>query len=154
VTGSLGAAAFGWASLAMADADLPARGDPSIGAGGTAIIDDPCQSVAIHEPDPGVAYQPGVDADGNPVAPADLGGTPDSLLGPEHAYRIDLTTRLGDALSGPVGSGVDFVDKSEIGIGEVTVEGGRVYFNGRPLDNGGEHARAEACAALQARQLD
>ena len=154
VAGSLSAAAFGWASLATADTDLLAAGDPSVGADGTVIIDDPCRSVSIHEPDPGVAYQPGIDVDGKPVAPADLGGTPEPLVGPDHEYRIDLTTRLGDALSGPAGSGVDFVEKSEIGIGEVTVRGGRVYFNGRPLDDQSEHARAEACAALQARRLD
>ncbi|MGD9535767.1 MAG: hypothetical protein AB7P52_02865 [Alphaproteobacteria bacterium] len=155
VSGSLGAAAFGWASLVMAaDADLLAQGDPSIGADGTVFVGDPCQSVTIHEPDPDVAYQPGIDVDGNPVAPAELGGASEPLVGPGHEYRIDLTTPLGDALSGPAGSGVDFVEDSEIGIGEVTVREGRVYFNGRPLDDQDEHARAEACAALQARQAD
>jgi len=155
VSGSLGAAAFGWASLAMAaDTDLLAQGDPAVGADGTVVVGDPCQSVTIHEPDPGVAYQPGVDVDGNAVAPAELGGASEPLVGPEHEYRIDITTRLGDALSGPAGSGVDFVEDSEIGIGEVTVREGRAYFNGRPLDAQDEHARAAACAALQAGRAD
>lgn len=112
----------------------------------TVMVGDPCDAFTVYEPAPDVAYQPGIDADGNPVEPADVDGSSPPLLEPDHQYRVDLTLPLGDAIDTPPGSGAERVKDSYIAIGQVTVRDGRAYFNDQPLDDESEHALAVACA--------
>ena len=100
-----------------------------------------CRAVVAHQPAPDVAYQPGVDALGRPVAPADLGGAPqirlpDPLVIPitiDLAERLDLSTAAG-ALEPELQVGVVTVDRS-----------GRVTFNGVPLTSDDQVALEAAC---------
>lgn len=117
-------------------------------------VGDPCEGLAPHEPAPDVAYQPGVDVEGNPVAPADVAGS-DPLLGPDHEYRIPLEVPLEDVtdLDGG-GSGVDLIGNNNVRVGDVSIVGEDVLFNGQPLGDQSAHALAEACARRQAEEQE
>ncbi len=76
--------------------------------------------------DPSVAYQPGVDVRGRPVAPADPGGgspvaLPEVL---EIPITVDMAERYGIDLRG-IGA--------EATAGRVTFKKGRAHWNGRPM---------------------
>lgn len=98
-----------------------------------------CAALTAHVPDPGVAYQPGLDARGGQVAPADLAG----FGGPSFdevalQLTVDLRKRLGIKLDETL-----FPGGAELGY--VTVRGGRAYYNGAPLAEGSEAALASLC---------
>ncbi len=115
---------------------------------------DPCESLTSYEPAPDVAYQPGVDAEGNPVAPADLDGGSGSILKPDREYRVDVTVPLSDVTNTSDGSGAARVADSDVNIGTVTVRDGKVYFDGQLIGDESQHALAEACAKRQARPAE
>lgn len=58
-----------------------------------------CVRPTVHVPAPDVAYQPGVDVNGKPVVPADLGGS--AALAPPDAFDIDININLFDRLGIP-----------------------------------------------------
>lgn len=130
--------------------------DGGVGAsessGDTITVGDPCDALEPYEPAPDVAYKPGVDVDGNAVAPADVPGS-DSLIGPDHEYKIPLEVPLDQATDTSSGSGVEAVAGSDIQVGELTVVGNDVTFNGQPVDPNA-HALSEACARRQSEGQD
>ncbi len=98
-----------------------------------------CAQLVEHLPAPDVTYQPGVDAYGREVVPAELNGgaqiqVPETLRIP---IEIDLLKRLGI----PVTPGLY---ESDIPIGEVIYRNGRLTFNGQALQD-------EAAAELSRR---
>lgn len=101
-----------------------------------------CQRLVKHVPAPDATYRPGVDVDGDPVVPADLGGgvridLPESFAIP---IEVELFERFGIP-SDPARFDADLV------VGEVTVDiEGRAYFNGQPLQ---DEAAAELAAKCQ-----
>lgn len=92
-----------------------------------------CQALVKHVPDASVAYQPGVDVNGKPVAPADLPGQPQIKL--PQRIEFPLTVSLaklinldpGTAPGNVLGPGTEAV------LGVIAVEGDKVTFNGQPL---------------------
>jgi hypothetical protein len=58
------------------------------------ISAEDCRLLARHTPDPGVEYQPGIDARGRKVVPADLGGRLPVHV-PE-TFIIDIDVYLAD----------------------------------------------------------
>lgn len=101
-----------------------------------------CQQIVYHEPSDNVAFVPGVDISGRPVVPADLNGGY-GIEAPEEVtidIRLDLAQRLGlgegaaSALIG--GEGV---------IGQVTVNGQDLYWNGELLPRDSQEALLAAC---------
>ncbi|MDE1900272.1 MAG: hypothetical protein KGI37_01350 [Alphaproteobacteria bacterium] len=104
-----------------------------------------CQALVKHTPDADVTYQPGVDADGNPVAPADLPNQPQMKL-PEH-IKIPLTINMAKALNfdtaaypyNQLGQG------TEATLGVIDVDGDRVTFNGKPLTDDQQDNLAVLC---------
>jgi hypothetical protein len=89
-----------------------------------------CARLIEHVPAPDVAYQPGVDAYGRAVVPADLAGgaqiqVPETLHIP---IEIDLLDRFG------IPANPDLYE-SDIPIGEVVYRNGRLSFNGQPLQD-------------------
>ncbi len=106
-----------------------------------AITKADCARLVEHVPAPDVAYQPGVDVYGNPVAPADLdGGAPIEL--PETIVsdiEVDLFQRFGI----PVDPALYDADAE---LGEVVYREGRFTFNGQPLHS---EAQAELAARCQ-----
>jgi len=98
-----------------------------------------CDRLVAHQPAPDVAYQPGVDVNGRPVAPADLDGGIQIAV-PE-TIRIPVEVDLFDRFGIPVNPDLFAADAQ---VGEVTYQDGRAYFNGQPLQD-------EAAAELSAR---
>ncbi len=106
-----------------------------------AITKADCARLVEHVPAPDVAYQPGVDVYGNPVAPAELGGaTPIEL--PE-TIVIDVEIDLFQRFAIPVDPALYDADAE---IGEVVYRDGRFTFNGQPLHS---EAQAELAARCQ-----
>jgi hypothetical protein len=99
-----------------------------------------CERLVRHEPAPDIAYQPGVDVHGRPVAPADLGGgsqieLPDVIYIPievlvEGQYGIPANSVLYDATAL---------------VGVISVSGNEVYFEDQPLTDPEIAALEEAC---------
>lgn len=89
-----------------------------------------CDRLVEHRPAPDVAYQPGVDVNGQPVVPADLNGglqlaVPDTI-------RIPITVDLFNRFGIPANPN-SF--EAEAVVGEVTYRDGRATFNGQPLQD-------------------
>lgn len=82
-----------------------------------------CKMLTTHRPLPNVDYQAGVDAHGNDVAPADL--TPGIALG--DTFTIPITVDIGQQL------GIGMLSGTEATVAMVTVDGDKVYLDGRPL---------------------
>lgn len=95
------------------------------------VTAETCAALTEHAPAPDVAYVPGVDARGNAVVPADLGGTPVVELPAEFSIpiNVDLAKRLG------VPADPAHYQTRNFEIGTVTVRDGRAYFNGQPLQD-------------------
>lgn len=87
---------------------------------------------------PSADYQPGVDANGNAVAPADLpaSGTPSPSI---DNFPIEIDQRLAGKFNIPSGIGGKSI------LGYVTLRGNQPYFNGQPLSADQTAALAEAC---------
>ncbi len=114
------------------------------GAQTVAITDADCARIVNYVSPPDVAYKPGVDVYGRPVAPADL--NPQPQIG-NQPITIDITADLhkyGVPTSSPL-----LLPGAH--LGQITVEdnGRRVYFNGQPLGDTEEKAIADACRQRQ-----
>jgi hypothetical protein len=101
-----------------------------------------CRRVTAHVPDRSVAFQPGVGAGGRRVAPADL-SPPQQIVPPTPTFTlgVDLQRRYG--LPRDI--------NADLPIGIVTVEGNRLFLNGRPLGPEDQSSLAAACAAARGR---
>lgn len=106
------------------------------------ITEADCASLMLHVPDADVAYRPGVDVNGNAVAPADLSPTPSIPL--PDTVTIPITLDLASRLGIPPGGNADYLARPEIGKVTVTADG-RVAFNGVPLTSDAQHALARRC---------
>ena len=101
-----------------------------------------CDRLVAHVVSPDVAYTPGMDVNGQAVAPADLNGSaniqmPDVISIP---VTIDLATSLG--IQTP------FLARPTIGEVQVTRDG-RVTFNGQPITSDAEHELARQCQIVK-----
>ena len=109
-----------------------------------------CQRLVRHLPAADVAYQPGVDVRGRPVAPADLGASEPGAARPlalPQAVIIPIEVDLFDRFGIPAG-GVNF--EADAFIGEVTVDlaTGEAFFNGQPLQSEAEAELAARCQRI------
>ncbi len=103
-----------------------------------------CARLVAHVPSDDVAYRPGVDVRGRPVAPADLDGTP-ALALPE-SYRVRIEVDSDDRFGIPATAGSYDAD---IVVGVALVEAdGRVLFNGQPLQSEATFELGQRCREL------
>lgn len=112
------------------------------------VTRDVCARLQVYQPAPDVAYQPGVDVEGNPVAPADLPGSNDLDIDLDDIAidpRIPLARFHGDP-----DAKLPVLGEAEIDVGRITFREGRPYLGGRPLRSAEEHALATECARLHA----
>ena len=124
-------------SAALATAAL-ARDEP---ADTLVISARDCRRLVIaHEPAADVAYQPGVDVRGRPVVPADLGGA--LRVRPPDPVVIDIVIPLFTFL-GP--HTPPLTEDAGVYAGTVVLEGGRLYYDGQPLDDPVTAAIAAQC---------
>jgi hypothetical protein len=135
-----------WAADAPAP---PPGGVASTPNGGLVMSSQVCSSLAApsssssinlnsaNDGVPGADYQPGVDVNGNAIAPADL---PSSSPQPNlDNFPIEIDQRLAHRFNLPPGAGGKMV------LGTVTVRNNQAYFNGQPLNADQSSALAEAC---------
>ena len=100
-----------------------------------------CAALAQHVPDADVSYKPGTDADGKPVAPADLGGgirieTPATF---EIPITVDLRQKLG------IPPDPTQFQTDQFTVGTVTYRDGQAFFNGQPLQDEESARLSELC---------
>lgn len=109
------------------------------------VRDADCHQIVYHIPADDVAFVPGVDVSGNPVAPADL-NSGYGITAPEEVtidIRLDLARRLG------LGEGVaSALIGGEGVVGQVRVKGQDLYWNGALLPRDNQAALLEACGAV------
>jgi len=110
----------------------------------TILVED-CRWLTAHAADSSVAYQPGIDADGRPVVPADL--DQESLTIDPAEISIDPRLQLG-ARYAIAPELLPDLFRAEIGLGDITVREGVAYLGDRPLGDPARHALAKACADL------
>jgi hypothetical protein len=95
------------------------------------VLPSMCQSLSRHLPDADVTYQPGIDARGRAVVPADLssGGQKMAQDIMDVPIRVPLTVDLAERLG---------IDRSGLSldapIGEISLENGQMMFNGRAIN--------------------
>jgi len=127
----------------------------------TIVVDGAaCRALATHQPAPDVAYRPGVDARGRPVAGADLAPSA-PVLSP--SFTFDLNADLAPYL--PAGSRLAInadlapylpagsrLAMPQMGVGRVTLgPDGKVLFNGQQVGQGDGAALAAACRRVAPR---
>ena len=128
------------------------------------VSDAACRSVAAHQPSADVEYRPGVDVHGKPVAPADLNGG--FAFNPLDELIVDITADMAGRLTGsypqPQPAGSETRRRQPRpgatqpsppppyagygSVGSIVIEGGRLLFNGRPLQDPFEEELAVLCA--------
>jgi len=136
----LGLVFFAAAAFAANTPAPPPGGVTAAPDGGLVMSSQVCASLASTTPTPGVPsadYQPGVDVNGNAVAPADLPSTP-SYPSVDN-FPIEIDQHLASRFHLPPGA------SSKAILGYVTVHGNQAYFNGQPLNADQTAALAEAC---------
>ncbi|WP_133614520.1 hypothetical protein [Dongia mobilis] len=99
-----------------------------------------CDRLVRYRQAPGVEYQPGVDAHGRPVAPADLGGGYNIKV-PE-IIVIPIEVLVQDRFHIPANS---VLWNAEAQVGTVIVKGDQVYYEGQLLGDPETAALAELC---------
>lgn len=134
--------AVGIAVLAMAGVPLSAQT--------ITVSPSACQALTAHTPSSDVAYQPGVDVDGNDVVSADLNSSGQLNFADDHEFWLPIEVPLSNVVNIDAADNLNSVRDSNIGVGTVTVKNGQVYFNGEPLGDAGSHAIAAECAKQQA----
>ncbi len=115
------------------------------------ITREDCARLVEHVASADVAYRPGVDVNGDAVASADLDDEGRLDLGAEDIV-LDIGVPIV-AFSGTVGDETKFTNEggkignfdATAGIGAVTLRGGGVQFNGRPLSSPEARRLAAAC---------
>jgi hypothetical protein len=127
-------------------ADVPAPPPGGVAAaptGGLVISSQICATLPGAGPNnatsavPSAEYQPGVDANGNAVAPADLPAAPAAPS--VDNFPIEINQRFARNFNLPPGGNAKGV------LGYVTVRDNQTYFNGQPLNADQASALAEAC---------
>lgn len=105
-----------------------------------------CRRLVQHRPGADVAYKPGVDVNGNPVAAADLPGSA-RITSPNEitiGLTVDVLRRYGvpaDSLLSPGGD-------ASIGTIEYDIASGKLTYNGQSLSDPEQDALAAACSSV------
>lgn len=99
-----------------------------------------CSRLVKYVAGPDIAYQPGIDAHGRAVVPADL-DSPTRFRADSH-YLVSLEVDLAERLGIPRGPS-NFDADAEIGLVEVRED--RTFLNGRPLQSEGQAELAALC---------
>lgn len=108
------------------------------------VTEAECRALVAHVPAPDMAYQPGTDVMGRPVAPADLPGG--SAITLPDSFEIPITVDLADRYGIPADPSLF---DGEVRVGMVTLKDSRLYFNGQPLTPDDESAVAHACQSVR-----
>ena len=105
------------------------------------ITEADCRLLTRHRPDADVAFQPGVDARGRAVAPADLNGGRPGLETPRRIVipiEVDLFERFG------VPANPDLFE-ADAQVGQVIYDNGKLFYNGQRLADGASDELIPLC---------
>ncbi len=91
--------------------------------------------MTVHAPDASVAYQPGVDVNGGSVAGATLGG----------GFQVKPPTNIKIPIQISPGATSSLYSTSDTTVGTVTYKNGRVYYNGKPVQDDEAARIAQLC---------
>lgn len=129
-----------WLPLALAAASpAGAQGQVTV-----TVTKSDCARLVKHVPAPDVAYRPGVDARGRPVAPADLEGA--VRIAPPQTIVLELEVDLQDRFGTPANPDLFEADAQ---IGQVVVRpDGRAYYNGQPLQDEAAFQLTQRCQEI------
>jgi hypothetical protein len=107
------------------------------------VTRESCNRVVAYQPSPDVAYQPGVDVNGNEVASANYDNGPQIVVPKEIVIpiEVDLQQRAGRSTT-------DRKYDSNAQIGVVSYRDGKVFYNGKPLQGENQTKVAAACKRL------
>ena len=110
------------------------------------VSEGDCRLLERHVPAANVAYQPGVDVRGKPVAPADA--SPYGQMATPQQVAIDLSLSLRDLGAAPQRS----LGGAEVRLGQITVDlaTNQLAFNGQPLSDPERAQFVAACRASRA----
>lgn len=101
-----------------------------------------CALAADYAATADVAFRPGVDQQGRPVAPADLADSHHNLI--RDSVTIIVSAGLGERFGIRHDSPLLATD-AVLGIVDVRLSDGRLTFNGLPLDDREAQALSEMC---------
>ena len=104
---------------------------------------DACRYVTQHVPSADTEYAGGVDANGNPVAPADL--APTAQLKFPSTVAIPITSNIGRMLGRSGTSSQAMGYRADALVGMVSLVDGRLYFNGQPIGDDPDVELAALC---------
>ena len=104
--------------------------------GGLVISSQTCAALGADVPS--ADYQPGVDVNGNSVAPADLPSSGSSSPAIDN-FPIEIDQNLAGKFNLPPGASPKAI------LGYVTVRNNQAYFNGQPLNADQNAALTAAC---------
>ncbi len=115
------------------------------------ITADDCRRLVAQVPSADVAYTPGVDVHGRPVAPADLpgsGGTMQVL--PKELnfdYTINPTAFMNKAQGATASSALAASSNTMMSVAKIHFDlaSGQLTINGQPVDGTGQQAIAAEC---------
>jgi hypothetical protein len=105
------------------------------------ITESDCSQLVTHVASSDVSYRPGVDVNGNAVAPADLNAQPQIAVPDVISIpvTIDLATNLG--INTP------FLTRPTVGEVQITRDG-RVTFNCQPIGGSAQQELAKRCQQI------
>ncbi|MEE8445438.1 MAG: hypothetical protein V3S44_08810 [Alphaproteobacteria bacterium] len=134
---------FGTAGFVIAIALIYSAADAhnAQDAGTVTISQADCATLVGHAPVADVAFKPGVDLAGRPVAPADPNAAPPLVL-PERfsiPITVDLRKRLG------IPADPSQYQTEHFTIGTVVWRDGAAWFNGQPLQSQASRDLAALC---------
>lgn len=112
-----------------------------------------CDLLVKHIPDADVAYQPGVDSYGRPVAPADLNPSPITHLEDKISIRLtnnaaklfNLKVPQADVQNGDGTTSKQNLVNTQMEVGYVTLHDGKAYLDGQPLESNQQDELAVLC---------
>ncbi|MFQ5467773.1 MAG: hypothetical protein ACE5DS_06510 [Kiloniellaceae bacterium] len=131
-------------AVALAAGALAVPAAPRAEAVSVTIARADCLRLTAHMPAPDVAYQPGVDVQGRPVVPADLGRSPAVRL--PDVIELDIEVDLQDRFGFPANRDL-FEADAQIGIVRLFPDG-RATLNGQPLQDETQAALAARCQEI------
>ena len=105
------------------------------------ITESDCSQLVTHVASSDVSYRPGVDVNGNAVAPANLNAQPQIAVPDVISIpvTIDLATNLG--INTP------FLARPTVGEVQITRDG-RVTFNGQPIGGSAQQELPKRCQQI------
>jgi hypothetical protein len=113
-------------ALAATSSPTPPAGGAAVSADGKVAISAAACTKVLRQARQGADYVPGIDVNGRPVAPADLPS--DGVATPSFTIVLDADLRRRYGISSNAR-----LFRPGIEVGDITVEGNKVLFNGVPL---------------------